>query len=135
MAARTEDHRGYSIGPTLAADERPWPIGWESHVDEACPHDWELVLLAADGRRRVHVEECVRCELCHVPRCGHSTDEDPCDLRRHHSGDHLPRSEAWKVPPFEEDPIAIRFGWTRWQKRQAERAAVPVLPEAPQDGK
>lgn len=116
------DHRGYVIGPTLAADERPWPIDWESHVDEECPHEWELVLLAADGLHRVRVEECVRCIECHVPRCGHSTDEDPCILRRHHHGDHVPESVvAVRLAPWEEDAIAIKFGWTNWQKQQAAR--------------
>lgn len=124
MSVSDLDHRGYSIGPTLAADARPWPVDWESHVDDDCLHDWELVLLASNGpneKARPRVEECVRCEHCHVPRCGHSTDEDPCDLRRHHRGEHLPWSVSTHVPPFEEDPIAIKFGWTNWQKAQAKR--------------
>lgn len=93
------DHRGYVIGPTLEATERPWPIDWESNPyrDEfgnECTHDvWELVLLAADGRHRVRVEECVRCQECLAPRCGHSTDEDPCILERHHRFDHMTQSE------------------------------------------
>lgn len=87
------DHRCYEVGPTLAADERPWPLGWESqhYLDEfgnECTHEWELVLLAADGQRRVRVEEVVRCRECLVPRCGHSIDEDPCILERHHRGEH-----------------------------------------------
>lgn len=94
------DHRCYEIGPTLAADERPWPITWESQpyrdeLGNECTHDtWELVLLAADGRRRVRVEEVVRCRECHSPRCGHSTDEDPCILARHHRAEHQTCS-AW----------------------------------------
>lgn len=115
------DHRGYRIGPTLPATEHPWPIGWESEVDEDCLHEWELVLLAADGRHRVRVEEVVRCELCHVPRCGHSTDPDPCSLRRHHVGAHMPFSVESEIRLLEEDPVAIRFGFTRWQKAQRER--------------
>lgn len=93
------DHRCYEMGPTLAADEAPWPIMWESKpyrdvLNNECTHDtWELVLLEADGLHRVHIEEAVRCRECHVPRCGHSTDDDPCVLERHHRGEHLPCSE------------------------------------------
>ncbi len=118
------DHRGYVIGPILAADEPAWPIDWESNVDDDCLHDWELVLLASNGpneKGRARVEECVRCTYCHVPRCGHSTDEDPCDRRRHHRGEHLSWSVVSRVPHIEEDPIAIRHGWTHWQKKQQER--------------
>lgn len=84
------DHRCYLVGPTLPADERPWPTMWEQEPDECEEaHDWELVLLAADGQHRVRIEEVVRCRDCHKPRCGHSIDADPCILVRHHPGDHL----------------------------------------------
>lgn len=82
---------GYIIGPTLAPSESPFPNGWErSAVVAVCPHTtWECVLLKADGRQRVRIEEVVRCTECHAPRCGHSTDDDPCMLVRHHGGLHL----------------------------------------------
>jgi len=79
---------GYTEGPTLAHDEKPWPIMWEQEVDETCAHEWERCLLL-DGRQRCAMENVVRCRLCHVPRCGHSEDEDPCIERRHHDGMHI----------------------------------------------
>lgn len=116
------DHRGYLIGPTLPATQSPWPLGWEQDptIDD-CPHEWELVFLAADGQRRTRIEEVVRCVECHVPRCGHSTDEDPCALRRHHQGKHFLVSQYPPLRPIAEDPVAIRFGWTSWQKAQQGR--------------
>jgi hypothetical protein len=112
------------VGPALAADERPWPLGWERDPQvAACPHEWETVLLAADGLHRTRTEEVVRCRDCHAPRCGHTVDPDPCDLVRHHDGPHFPVSAHPPMRPFEEDPIAIRHGWTRWQKNQAARRA------------
>ena len=89
----------YAMGPTLAPSERPWPITWESNPyrDEfgnECTHDvWELCLLATDGQHRGRFEEVVRCRECHVPRCGHSMDEDPCILVRHHREKHMTCSE------------------------------------------
>jgi hypothetical protein len=70
-------------GPTLAEGEAPFPLGWEQ-VDDTCEHEWETVLLLV-GRR---VEEVVRCEHCHAPRCGHVHDDDPCMKRRHHRDCH-----------------------------------------------
>lgn len=79
---------GYSIGPTLAPGERPWPICWEQEpgIDGTHTHSWECVLLGATEGQRV--EEVVRCSACLVPRCGSSTDEDPCMERRHHTACH-----------------------------------------------
>lgn len=113
MSARITkfEHRGYTIGPTLNADEPAWPLGWEQNPEiDDCPHEWEVVLLAADGRRRTRIEEVVRCSECHVPRCGHSADEDPCSLRRHHTGSHFPMSAVNRaIPPLVEDPIYRKF--------------------------
>lgn len=50
---------------------------------------WENCLLAADGIHRTRIEEVIRCQACHAPRCGHSVDDDPCMLVRHHGGLHL----------------------------------------------
>lgn len=106
------DPRGYSVGPTLAAGEAPWPLGWESDPAVVeCGHEWETVLLAADGLHRALMEEVVRCSECHAPRCGHSTDDDPCDLERHHDGPHFPMSAHPPPKPWHEDPIARHFGW------------------------
>ena len=82
---------GYRIGPTIPADESPWPIQWEQdpRIDDGHAHDWENCLLAADGQHRTRIEEVVRCAVCLVPRCGHSIDEDPCMERRHHTGLHF----------------------------------------------
>lgn len=83
--------RSYVIGPTLGPTENPWPILWEQDpkIDNGHGHIWELCLLKPDGRHRVRLEEVVRCMVCYAPRCGHSTDEDPCIERRHHRGPHL----------------------------------------------
>lgn len=72
---------GYTVGPTLESGAQPWPIGWEQdpHIDDGHEHRWETLLLT--GHR---VEEVVRCAVCSAPRCGHSTDDDPCMKRRHH---------------------------------------------------
>lgn len=81
---------GYRVGPTLAPDEPPWPLGWEQdpRIDDGHEHEWETVLLAADGLHRTRIEECVRCAACHCPRCGHSTETYPCLERRHHRACH-----------------------------------------------
>ncbi len=78
---------GYVVGPMLAAGEDPWPIQWESSVDESCAHEWQIVT-TSDWRGRP-AESVVRCAVCHVPRCGHSTDADPCMERRHHNSLHI----------------------------------------------
>lgn len=79
---------GYQVGPTLPPGEAPWPVGWEQDpaIDDGHRHEWETVLLGATERQRV--EEVVRCRICCAPRCGHSTDPDPCMERRHHRSCH-----------------------------------------------
>lgn len=109
-------HVGYVMGPTLAPDEPPWTIGWENDpavllCDEETGHRWECVLLAADGCRRGRVEEVVRCADCHAPRCGHTTDPDPCCLVRHHAGHHVSTSVVDKA--WCDDPIAQHYGWVK----------------------
>lgn len=80
---------GYHVGPTLNPGESPWPLGWEQDptIDDGHRHAWETVLLPQWKGRAM--QECVRCSTCHAPRCGHTTDEDPCMKRRHHDGWHL----------------------------------------------
>lgn len=89
---------GYTVGPTLPATEEPWPVQWEQdpRIDDGHPHQWECVLLAADGVHRTRIEEVVRCSVCLAPRCGHSIDPDPCMERRHHSGLHVYLSGAFE---------------------------------------
>lgn len=82
---------GYKVGPTLEPNEAPWPSMWEQQladIDDGHEHQWECVLIspAFKGQR---FEEVVRCATCHVPRCGHSGDEDPCMMRRHHPWQHV----------------------------------------------
>lgn len=79
---------GYTEGPTLQHDEPPWPLMWEQSVDETCAHEWERCLLLS-GRQRYEQQHVIRCRLCHVPRCGHSADPDPCMERRHHRSVHI----------------------------------------------
>ena len=70
--------------------EAAWPWDWENRPDkDSCQHVWEIVVIARlfDPHERV-----ARCSNCHTPRCGYAEDADPCNLRRHHDGDHLPAS-------------------------------------------
>lgn len=78
--------RGYWIAPDLPAGEPPWPVGWEQRDNDTCLHQWERVVITT---RRHDPEPVVRCRECHVPRCGSSTDHDPCMERRHHRTVHL----------------------------------------------
>ena len=81
---------GYTVGPTLPAEEAPWPSMWEQDpaIDDGHKHRWESCLLAAvdesGQRRRYQVEEVIRCAVCQAPRCGDSGEDDPCMKRRHH---------------------------------------------------
>lgn len=81
---------GYVEGGALDERERPWPIGWETAevwtLHPLRPHEWERVVVT---QPHGVPEAVVRCSLCHVPRCGHSTDPDPCMRRRHHREEHL----------------------------------------------
>lgn len=90
---------GYTEGPTLHHDEQPWPVMWEHGAVpelDVCAHEWERILLLADGPQRYATEEAVRCARCHVPRCGHTTDPDPCMERRHHKTLHIYLSGAFE---------------------------------------
>ena len=91
---------GYTEGPTLQPWQSPWPLQWESNpaIDDGHAHRWERVHLLADGQHRRFEEDVVRCAAiyCHAPRCGESTDEDPCMERRHHRDLHIHLSGGWR---------------------------------------
>lgn len=81
--------RGYWLGPNLPPGEVPWPLFWEQQPNlDDCLHVWERVTI---NRPHAHngPEPVVRCRVCSAPRCGHSTDADPCMERRHHRTVHL----------------------------------------------
>lgn len=81
----TSPYLGCEPGPNLPVGQAPFAFGWEgaAFVD-ACEHQvWEHVLAQPDSTG-VGNEVVVRCRACHAPRCGHSTDEDPCMRLRHH---------------------------------------------------
>lgn len=79
---------GYTVGPVLEPGESPWPVCWEqsTSIDDGHRHVWESVLLPAHAGRSM--QECVRCVECQAPRCGDSTEDDPCMRRRHHKACH-----------------------------------------------
>jgi hypothetical protein len=64
---------------------------------EGCDHRWITVRV---GDVQAHPfdpdERMVYCKRCHVPRCGHSYDPDPCLLARHHRTEHVYASGAVK---------------------------------------
>lgn len=77
------------VGPTLdQVGDRPWDR-WEQdpHVHDGHEHVWESVLLVPPAH--FHLEEVVRCEDCHAPRCGDLHEEHPCLLVRHHRDPHM----------------------------------------------
>lgn len=87
MSGEYVPERGYWVGPTLPLGEDPWPLRWESRPgNDECAHHWERVVVQ---RRFLGTEPVVRCRECHVPRCGHSDERDPCMERRHHRTVHL----------------------------------------------
>ena len=65
-----------------------WPWDWENRpAKDQCRHRWEIVTVA---RLFNPHERVARCAICHTPRCGYAEDDEPCQLRRHHDGGHLP---------------------------------------------
>lgn len=80
--------RGYWTGPTLEVGESACPMLWEQRdgLDD-CPHVWERVVIRFHGQR--DDEPMVRCRNCASPRCGDSTDVNPCMERRHHRTVHI----------------------------------------------
>lgn len=70
-----------------------WPVGWESDpkVRICMHHEFEAVNVLRPGA----VDEVVvRCSSCSAPRCGHSTDPNPCmRIRHHHDMGSYPRDK------------------------------------------
>lgn len=102
-------YKGAVQGPILAVGTPPFAKGWQqSPVVATCPHlVWEHVLVTTtDGRGN---EVCIRCKFCQAPRCGHSTDVDPCMLVRHHRipREHAPFSTIIGVIPDLNDRSAV----------------------------
>ena len=80
--------RGYWLGPTLNIGESAWPLFWEQAPSlDDCMHEWERVVVQFNASR--NSEPCVRCRVCRAPRCGDSTDRNPCMERRHHRTVHV----------------------------------------------
>ena len=75
--------------------------GYDRDQVEACPkhpvHDWWIFRLGdvcAEGSVHDPDEMMVVCRSCWVPRCGHTTDADPCILPRHHQEMHITQAGA-----------------------------------------
>jgi hypothetical protein len=75
--------------------------GYDRDAVEACPYHpfhnwWEFRLgdVVESHRLRDPDERMVICRGCYVPRCGHTTETDPCVLPRHHPELHLMASGA-----------------------------------------
>lgn len=76
--------------------------GYDEASVQACPkhplHDWWVFrlgdVLDCERTGRNPDERMVICRSCYVPRCGHTTEPDPCILPRHHRCLHLTASGA-----------------------------------------
>lgn len=69
--------------------------GYDREAVEACPyhpeHRWwtfKLGEVLKPGATANPNELMVICQGCYVPRCGHTTDTNPCMLPRHHEEPH-----------------------------------------------
>lgn len=88
--------------------------GYDEASVEGCPHhpwhDWWIFRIRdviAGGEERWGDERMVICRSCYVPRCGYTTEPDPCILPRHHRCLHLTASgsvEDALVWPGSEKP-------------------------------
>lgn len=85
---------GASNTPSSLAGHPFWlDGGYDRDAVEACPyhpfHRWWVFMLkevlAHPGNPNEHM---VICRGCFVPRCGHSYEQNPCLLPRHHEEDH-----------------------------------------------
>jgi hypothetical protein len=89
--------------------------GYDRESVEACPyhpvHRWWVFrigdVLDCERSGRDPEERMVICRGCFVPRCGYTTETDPCVLPRHHPELHLMASgeiEDATVWPGSEKP-------------------------------
>lgn len=71
--------------------------GYDRESVEACPyhprHNWIVLRLGDVLENPYDPDErmCI-CSGCFAPRCGYTTEEDPCILPRHHDELHLTAS-------------------------------------------
>jgi hypothetical protein len=68
--------------------------GYDRELVEACRHHpahrWIVLRLGEVLQNASDPDELhVICQGCYVPRCGHSTETNPCILPRHHECLHL----------------------------------------------
>jgi hypothetical protein len=89
MTERPEERRRARFGFWLDG-------GYDVDAVLACPYSpehrwWEFRLgdVIEDGYGHDPDERMVICRGCYVPRCGHTTDPDPCLLPRHHYTEHI----------------------------------------------
>jgi hypothetical protein len=94
-----------TLPPSGKATDSFWlDGGYDRDQVEACPkhpvHDWWIFRLADVMHpdwmrgRRDQDERMVVCRSCWVPRCGYTTEVDPCILPRHHREAHITQSGA-----------------------------------------
>lgn len=91
----------------LGVDEDPFGLGWEQRpqIDDGHGHQWARVWVNHSWTAR---EPVVRCAVCHCPRCGESTDADPCMERRHHRGMHVTlHGRFWPLGDYLSDETAL----------------------------
>lgn len=62
--------------------------GWEWHpqTDDGHGHEWHVVKIEPWPGR---IEDMTVCRVCTAPRCGFTSDIDPCIERRHHRDMHI----------------------------------------------
>lgn len=89
--------------PSLALHPFWLDGGYDRDSVEACEyhpdHRWRVLRLGdVLANPRDPDERMVICVGCYVPRCGYSTDADPCMEPRHHPGNH--RYESGKIEPI-----------------------------------
>jgi hypothetical protein len=85
-----------SEAPLVTSNERLWLDGGYDRAEvEACvyhPHHKWFVIRVNDvhpGCSTDPEELMAICQNCFVPRCGYTTDLNPCMLPRHHQEPHL----------------------------------------------
>src|SRR4051812_14663308 len=88
--------------------------GYDRDEVEACAyhpaHRWTVLRLGDVYEHPRDPDELhVVCRNCLVPRCGHTTEENPCMLPRHHPEKHLFADGT----PEDEHPSGVWAGSTK----------------------